>query len=370
MSEERSRRIAHLDMDAFFAAVEQLDRPELRGRPVIVGGLGARGVVSTASYEARAYGVGSAMPMARARGLCPQAAFLRPRFHRYQEISTIVRRILQEASPILEPVSLDEAFFDLSERCDDFDAAETIVAEVKRRVEEETGLTCSVGLAPNRFLAKLASELAKPAGLVVIVPDRVHELLDPLPVERVWGVGPVTARRLHGLGVRSVRQLRELDLSALIREFGAQGRMLHRLARGLDETPVSVARESQQVSREVTFPQDVRDAAEWESLLRELAADVAAQLQQERLTACCVRIKVRFPDFRTETRQVSLDVGIDSAHLLGSIAVELLHTRVETGDTGLRLLGVGVARLLRSAARQLSLFEAAEGTEGVGSSRS
>jgi DNA polymerase-4 len=351
------RRIGHLDMDAFFAAVEQLDRPELRGRPVIVGGLGPRGVVSTASYEAREFGVGSAMPMSRAQRLCPQAAFLAPRFRRYKEISNVVRRILLDITPIIEPVSLDEAFFDLTACCEDIATALAIAAEVKRAVEETTRLACSVGLAGNRFLAKLASELAKPGGLRLIAPEQVQATLDPLHVGRLQGVGPVTARRLQGMGIVTVRQLRSTDLDLLVRTFGAHGRILHRRARGEDSSPVACSRQSLSVSRETTFPVDVTDPARWETVLRELAADVAAQLQREKLVAHCVRVKARFPDFRTQTRQTTVATGVDSAALLGSIAVELLRHRIETGARGLRLLGVGAARLVESAARQLPLFD-------------
>jgi len=350
-------RIGHLDMDAFFAAVEQLDRPQLRGRPVIVGGLGPRGVVSTASYEARVFGIASAMPMSRARQLCPQAAFVEPRFSRYKEVSEVVRSVLRACSPVVEPVSLDEAFFDLTDRAATFLEAEKLVSGVKRRVEAETRLTCSVGLAPNRFLAKLASEMAKPAGLFVITPARIRELLDPLPVERLSGVGPVTTRRLRGMGVHTVEDLLRLPLAALQREFGHQGRTLHRLARGDDDSAIVSTRESRSVSREVTFPQDVADPDRWEEVIRDLAADVAAQLRREQLVAHCVRIKVRFPDFRTQTRQLSLGIGIDSAHLLGAMAIDLLRHKVHTGSDGLRLLGVGAARLTHASARQLPLFE-------------
>ena len=191
------RMIAHLDMDAFFAAVEQLDCPECRGKPVIIGGLGPRGVVSTASYEARTYGVGSAMPMAKARRLCPNGIYLPPRFQRYKDISTQVRTVLHAYSPIVEGISLDEFFLDLTGSDNAFGSAEDIIVEVKRRVHETTGLTCSVGLAPNRFLAKLGSELCKPNGLMVIPYEQIQRILDPLPVRTIWGVGKVTEQRLR-----------------------------------------------------------------------------------------------------------------------------------------------------------------------------
>lgn len=357
---DKTRKIAHLDMDAFFAAVEQLDQPSYRGKPVIVGGLGPRGVVSTASYEARKYGVGSAMPMARARKLCPNGIYLVPRFSRYQEISLKVRKILFEYTHLVETVSIDEAFFDLtgSERV--FGAAEEIVVEIKRRVHEITGLTCSVGLAPNRFLAKLASELEKPDGLVIIEKERVQEILDPLPVRMIWGVGRVTERRLQSLGLVTIRDLRAAPLELLVREFGVGGRVLFQLAHGEDETPVRVSHEAKSISREETFPQDIYRLEEIEEVLRRLAREVAAQLRRERLLGKTVRVKVRFPDFQTITRQVSLGVRTDSTHLIEAFALDLMRRRVPLEGRGVRLLGVGVGRLSEAIARQLPLFDEEE----------
>jgi len=347
-------------MDAFFAAVEQLDNPAYRGKPVIVGGLGPRGVVSTASYEARQFGVGSAMPMARARKLCPRGIFLPPRFHRYKEISEKVRAIIDDYTPIVETISLDEAFFDLtgSERA--LGPAEELVREIKTRVQNETGLTCSIGLAPNRFLAKIASELEKPDGLVIITPDRVQEVLDPLPVERIFGVGRVTARRLQGLGITRIRDLRKAPLELLVREFGTAGRALHRLAHGIDDTPVRPSREAKSISREVTFPRDIYTPEEMKRVVRRLAREVAGTLRRERLLGRTVRIKVRFPDFSTITRQVKLEVPTDSTYLIEESAVALLHRRVELRGIGVRLLGVGIGGLSEAKSRQLPLFDAGD----------
>ncbi len=289
--EKDARKIGHLDMDAFYAAVEQLDNPAYRGKPVIVGGLGPRGVVSTASYEAREFGVKSAMPMAKARKLCPHATFLPPRFPRYKEISDRVRAIIRDYTPIIEPISLDEAFFDLTGSERTVAPAEEILRSIKSRVREETGLTCSVGLAPNRFLAKIASELEKPDGFVIITPDRVQEVLDPLPVERIFGVGKVTARRLHGLGIDTIRALREAPIELLVREFGKYGRVLYHLARGEDDTPVRPEREAKSVSREVTFPHDVYEREEIERIVRRMAREVAGQLRRDGLLGKTVRIK-------------------------------------------------------------------------------
>ncbi len=356
MKSDGERRIGHLDMDAFFAAVEQLDRPEYRGKPVIVGGLGPRGVVSTASYEARTFGIHSAMPMAVARRRCSGGIYLSPRFSRYKEISDIVRRILRLYSSAVETVSLDEAFFDLSRYGSDFETAETVAREIKRRVRSETKLTCSVGLAPNRFLAKLASELGKPDGFLVIEPDAVQDLLDPLPIDRMWGVGKVTERRLSGLGLLRIRDLRLAPLELLVREFGSSGRRLQQLASGVDETPLQGEAESKSISREVTFPFDVTETAEIEKEVRRLAEAVVSQLQNESLVCRTVRIKVRYPDFRTITRQTRLGSRTDSVHLIEALAIHLLRDRTRLDERGIRLIGVGVGGLSETRERQLSLF--------------
>lgn len=357
MDEERARRIGHLDMDAFFAAVEQLDEPTYRGKPVIVGGLGPRGVVSTASYEARIFGVHSAMPTAVARRRCPAGIYLRPRFSRYKEIADRIRGILRRYVQIVETISLDEAFFDLSDHGKTFDEAAVIAREIKSRVLAETDLTSSVGVAPNRFLAKLASELDKPDGFLVIEPQDVGGLLDPLPVGRIWGVGKVTERRLTGLGLLRVRDLRLAPPELLSREFGSMGRRLQGLARGEDDTPLGGETESRSISREVTYSYDLTDPAEIESEVCELARAVASRLQAESLLCRTVRIKIRYPDFRTITRQVRLGVGVDASGLIEQLAIHLLHDRVTLDEAGVRLLGVGVGRLSETTARQLPLFE-------------
>ena len=358
MNEER--KIAHLDMDAFFAAVEQLDCPNYRGKPVIVGGLGPRGVVATASYEAREYGVRSAMPMAKARRLCPQAIYLAPRFSRYQEISARILKILQDYTPVVEMISLDEAFFDLTESETAFGPAENLVVEVKRRVYTETTLTCSVGLAHNRFLAKLASELSKPDGLKIIRVNETQTILDPLPVEAIWGVGKVTGRRLKNLGLQTVQDLRQAPIELLVRELGSIGRTLFHLARGEDETPVQPTRESRSLSREVTLSVDLYEKAEMERFLRQFAREVAAELRHKHLLGKTVRVKVRFSNFETITRQVSLSAGTDSTLLIEGLVLDLFRRRVSLGNRGVRLIGAGVSGLSENTARQLSLFSANE----------
>ena len=356
MDAPSERWIGHLDMDAFFAAVEQLDEPKYRGKPVIVGGLGPRGVVATASYEARRFGVHSAMPMAVARKRCPNGVFVPPRFERYCEISARVREILLRVSPVLETVSLDEAFFDVSEHGA---AAMAVASAAKQEVQRETGLTCSVGVAPNRFLAKMGSDLSKPDGFLVIRPERVREILDPLPIGKMWGVGDVTERRLRGLGLLRIADLRTAPVELLEREFGRMGVRLHELARGEDDTPIALESESVSMSREVTYAVDLLHADEIEDEVRRLARDVAGQLRAASMLCRTVRIKIRYPDFRTITRQAKVSVATDSEGLIETLAVHLLRQRAELDERGVRLLGVGVSGLGAATARQLSLFDSA-----------
>ncbi|MCX6098746.1 MAG: DNA polymerase IV [Candidatus Bipolaricaulota bacterium] len=362
MDAPSERWIGHLDMDAFFAAVEQLDEPKFRGKPVIVGGLGPRGVVATASYEARRFGVHSAMPMAVARKRCPDGAFVPPRFERYCEISARVREVLLRVSPVLETVSLDEAFFDVSEHGA---AAMTVALAAKQEVQRETQLTCSVGVAPNRFLAKMGSDLSKPDGFLVIRPERVREILDPLPIGKMWGVGDVTERRLRGLGLLRIVDVRTAPVELLEREFGRMGVRLHELARGEDDTPIAGESESVSMSREVTYAVDLLRAEEIEDEVRRLARHVAGQLRAASMLCRTVRIKIRYPDFRTITRQVKLPVATDSEGLIETLAVHLLRQRAQLDERGVRLLGVGVSRLGVAVTRQLSLFDDVH-TSGLG----
>jgi len=341
-------------MDAFFASVEQLDEPAYRGRPVVVGGLGPRGVVATASYEARRFGIHSAMPMAVAQKRCPDAVFLAGRFERYHEISVRVRQILTGASSLLETVSLDEAFFDLSEHGR---GAVAVAEGVKREVQAATGLTCSVGVAPNRFLAKMGSELSKPDGFLWIEPGSVRELLDPLPVGKIWGVGEVTERRLRGLGFLRIADLRQAPLDLLTREFGSMGLRLQELARGEDATPIGAETDSVSMSREVTYSVDLVQFEEIEDEVRRLARTVAQELRGESMLCRTVRIKVRYPDFRTITRQARLSVSTDSETLIEALAVHLLREHTHLDEHGVRLLGVGVSGLGAALSRQLSLFD-------------
>jgi len=352
-----ARWILHVDMDAFFASVEQLDRPELRGRPVIVGGLGRRGVVSTASYEARAFGVHSAMPTARARKLCPHGVFLAPRFARYEEVAATMRTILSAFSPVVEPLSLDEAFVDLTGTERLHGPVERTAGEIHRRIRTETGVPCSVGLAPNKLLAKLASEAAKPGGAHIVHEEDVEGFLSPLSVSRLWGVGPQTTRKLAERGVHTVGDLRRVDASLLHSWFGpAAGAQLWRLARGLDESPVHSTRDAKSISQEVTYPEDLFREEDIARELRQLAVAAASRLAEEGWLATTVRIKIRWADFTTRTRQVRLPEPTDHPVLIADEAVALLRRGEVHPEVGVRLLGVGLAGLVAATFRPAHLF--------------
>lgn len=353
--------ILHLDLDAFFAAVEQRDKPSLRGKPVIVGGIGQRGVVSTASYEARVFGVRSAMPMHEARRLCPHAAFLSGRFSAYRASSVIVMRLLRELSPLVEPLSFDEAFVDLAAgSATDFglEALTDLAASVRAAVTERTGgLTASIGIGSSKFIAKLASELAKPDGVRIISPGTEAAVIADLPAAAIPGVGPATLERLSRLGVRSIADLRRLSEGELIRELGkAHGKWVWALARAEDDRPVVAAREAKSISVEDTFETDITDPAELAAVVDRDARLVAARLAKPGLFARTVALKVRAPDFTTVTRSQTMHGATDRAETVARIAHALL-AGVDV-SAGVRLLGVGVAGFTDVA--QEELFELEE----------
>ncbi|MGH8823025.1 MAG: DNA polymerase IV [Jiangellaceae bacterium] len=352
--------ILHLDLDAFYAAVEQRDKPSLRGRPVIVGGLGPRGVVATASYEARRFGVRSAMSMAEARVRCPNAAFLAGRFGAYQAVSEDVMVVLRRLSPLVEPISLDEAFVDLAgATAGDLSAAgvRTTAESLRADIRDRTRITASVGAATSKLLAKIASEQAKPDGLVVVEPGTELEVLHPLPVRALWGVGPATAERLTRLGVRTVGDLDRVTEAELVDVLGeAHGRSLHRLARAEDDRPVSSERESKSVSVEDTFDRDVTDPALLSALVERMAVRVTARLAKSRLSGRTVTLKVRLHDFTTMSRSATLPAPTDDARVVSRIAAGLF-AEVDTA-AGIRLLGVGVSGLADWV--QEDLFASAE----------
>lgn len=338
--------ILHLDMDAFFAAIEQRDKPSLRGKPVVVGGTGVRGVVSTASYEARRFGVRSAMSIAQARSRCPHAAYLGARFDEYRRTSAIVMGLLHEVSPLVEPLSVDEAFVDLA-AAEGFSASAVpdLVASLRAEVTQRTGgLTCSIGVASSKFMAKIASEINKPDGFHLVAPGTEMALIGPMPVTAIVGVGPATAERLRTLGVSTVEDLRGLSEAELVRLLGAAGGTnLHRLARAEDDRPVVADRESKSVSVEDTFDHDIADRARLESIVDAMARTVARRLRTAKLSGRTITVKIRRHDFETSTRSMTLRAPTDHPGTITEAARSLLAATDVTD--GLRLVGVGVSGL-------------------------
>ena len=338
--------VLHIDLDAFFAAVEQRDKPSLRGKPVIVGGTGGRGVVSTASYEARRYGVGSAMSTREARARCPHAAFLSGRFHAYRDTSRRVMHVLRELSPLVEPLSLDEAFVDLAAAgLPDLEVPTVteVGAELRRRVEEVTGgLTATVGIASSKFLAKVASELDKPDGMTVVAPGTELDLLRPMRVTVIPGVGPATAERLRRAGIHTVAELEAVNEDELVRLLGqAHGHGLWQLARAQDSRPVVAEREAKSISVEGTYDSDLTDRRLMEGLLTRQAREVGTRMRKNGISGRTVTIKVRLHDFTTLSRSSTLTSPTDDGATIARIARSLLGDLDTTG--GVRLLGVGVS---------------------------
>jgi DNA polymerase-4 len=349
--------IVHVDMDAFYASVEQRDHPELRGRPVIVGGIEGRGVVSAASYEARAFGVHSAMPIAIARSLCPQGVFLPVRMQHYAQIARQIRALLLAITPYVEPLSLDEAFLDVRGSQGLHGPAPEIARHLKATIKRETGLIASVGVAPNKFLAKLASDIGKPDGLVILASDQVDSFLAPLPVSRLWGVGPKTEQRLHTLSLRTIGQLAAQPERLLVEHFGKLGRHLWQLAHGQDERTVVPDREAKSISTETTFARDIAERDVLRRWLLELTDQLAGRLRQAGLWARTVEIKIRSAAFRTRHRGAALSQASQRTDVLWQAAQELLDRGLTSDWLPVRLLGVGACRLTRGSLVQLELFD-------------
>ena len=360
--------ILHVDLDAFYASVEQLDDPKLSGRPVVVGGLGPRGVVAAASYEARRFGVRSAMPMARARRACPDGVFLAPRFEAYRDASRAVMKILRSFTPLVEPIALDEAFLDVAGARRLHGTGPEIAVAIRGRVRDDTGLIASVGAASTKLLAKLASDLAKPDGMLIVEPGEELTFLRPLGVERLWGVGPATRRRLTELGVSTVGELADLPEAVLVGALGnAAGHHLHALAWNRDARPVEPEQVAKSVGHEETFPVDVRDRALLERELVRLSDGVASRLRAASVTGRTVQLKVRFADFRTISRARTLREPTAVAADIAQVARRLLDG-VPT-ESGIRLLGVSMSKLGTESVAQPRLFDDTEpaGSTGLNS---
>lgn len=338
------RKIIHVDMDAFYASVEQRDNPELKGKPVVVGGHAeGRGVVAAASYEARKFGVRSAMSSAQAKRLCPQLIFVTPHFSRYSEVSQQIRAIFAEATDRIEPLSLDEAYLDVTENKLGQPLARDIAVYLKARIREVTGLTASAGVGPNKFIAKIASDMRKPNGLVVVAPSQVEDFVRDLAVEKFWGVGPATAKRLHGLGIFSAADLRRQRPERLIEELGKFGSFLVRLAHGEDDREVESDGDPKSRGSETTFEHDILDPERLMAVLREQAEEVAADLKEMVRPAKTISIKVRYANFETITRARTLHRYTDDARTIARVACDLMLGSTEAGVRPIRLVGLSVS---------------------------
>jgi DNA polymerase IV len=353
---EVPRRILHCDMDCFYAAVHVRDDPSLAGLPVAIGGdPQGRGVVAAASYEIRRFGVHSAMPSARALRLCPQAVFIRPDFPRYRRESERIFAIYREFTPLVQAVSIDEAYLDVGDHLGTWGSATAVAREIRRRVREERGLTVSVGVGPNKLVAKVASDFGKPDGLTVVPPARVLAFLAPLPVRRLHGVGPATERALGELGVATVAELRELPLERLAARFGRHGRLLYDFSRGVDDRPLDLVRERKSLGTETTYRTDLATLAAMDAELERLAGEVAEGLARRALTAATVTVKVRYSDFTTVTRSRTFASATADRATFAFHARELLRATA-AGSRPVRLLGITASKLVGGEGAQLALF--------------
>lgn len=359
------RIVLHLDMDAFFAAVEQLDHPAYRGKPVVVGadpkGGSGRGVVSTCSYEARQFGIHSAMPISQAYRRCPQAIFVFPHFPRYTEISRQVMRILQEYSPQLLQISIDEAFLDITQTANFHGGAKALAEKIKARIKNEIGLTASVGIAPNMFIAKVASDLQKPEGLTICEAGQEKIFLAPLPVKKLWGVGPKTEAHLQKMGFSTIGQLAQCPQKLLAEKLGKWGAHLWELANGIDERPVEDWGPRKSISQEHTYDQDVAEAKIVEQTIWKIADGLSADMRHADLKGQVLTLKIRLEGFETFTRQRKLPEHTNDAETMRQLALEIFRNFDRRGKK-VRLIGLGMSHLNNVGGEQLSLFQTAEQT--------
>ena len=356
MSEETKATILHVDMDAFFASVAERDNPELKGKAVVIG-MGTRGVVSAANYEARKFGIHSAMPVGRARRLAPHAIFLPVDMPRYQEVSEHVMEIFHSFTPWVEPISLDEAFLDVTGSEKLLGTGREIAVAIRKKVEEQEGITCSVGIAPSKFIAKLASAHCKPNGMLEITTDRILTFLHPLPIQAMWGVGPKTAEVLERLGLRTIEDIAKLPRATLIRALGeANGASLYELAWGRDYRDVTPEEPDRSISAAETFPQDLDNPEEILTEFLRLTERATARLRDRGLFAKTISIKVRFADFSTINRSKTLPLPIDSTHDVYEVA-KGLYQGLRIDRARLRLVGVSLENLSEGAPHQMMLGE-------------
>ena len=337
-------KIIHIDMDAFFASVEQRDHPELGGKPVAVGGSRKRGVVAAASYEARRFGVRSAMPSVTARRKCPQLIFVRPRFEAYKAVSRQIHAVFRRYTDCIEPLSLDEAYLDVTENKPGIELATELAERIRAEIRAETGLTASAGVSYNKFLAKVASDVNKPDGLFVIPPQRAQAFIDRLPIERFHGVGKATARRMRALGIENGANLRQTPLEELLRHFGKAGQYFHAVARGEDPRPVRSERQRKSLGAESTFEEDLFEMDALQQRLSDIAEEVAARLHRQGLQGRCLTLKVKFADFTQITRARSFDLPLWQSDRLRLEGQRLLRENFRPGMR-IRLLGLTLSRL-------------------------
>ncbi len=338
------RKIVHIDMDAFFASVEQKDRPELKGRPVVVGSDSSRGVIAAASYEARKFGVRSAMPSSTAKRLCPGLIFTEHRMYRYKEVSSLIFDIFHNYSHLVEALSIDEAFIDVSKTAVDFNSTIALANEIKKDIREQTGLTCSSGISINKFLAKLASDINKPDGLYIIYPSDIHHFIYELPIERFFGIGRVTAEKMHRYGIHTGADLREAGLSFLERNFGKAGNFFYDIARGIDNREVEPDRIRKSVGAELTFEKDLTTGFEIIAELYKLEKELWLRIEKHGKTGRTITVKVKFDDFRQITKSNTLDRPVDSFDILHA-ETQKLREHIDFKRKRVRLLGVTISNL-------------------------
>ncbi|NND70945.1 MAG: DNA polymerase IV [Rhodothermales bacterium] len=338
------RKIIHVDMDAFYASVEQRDNPELRGKPVAVGGSSKRGVVAAASYEARKFGVRSAMPSITAQRRCPDIVFVKPRFEVYKEVSRQIRSVFFQFTDLVEPLSLDEAYLDVTDPLRGGPHATAIAREIKAQILQETGLTSSAGVSFNKFLAKVASGMNKPDGLTVVRPDQVEQFIDRLPIEKFFGVGKVTARKFRNMGIRNGADLKQRDKMDLERSFGKAGRYYYHICRGEDNRPVRTSRRRKSIGAERTFFDDISTDQEFSTRLREVCERVSTRMGKLKATGRTVTVKIKYSDFKVNTRSLTVPSEVHDYESLYSVGDQLLHTPA-LPERPVRLLGISISNL-------------------------
>ncbi len=355
-TDRKIQDIIHIDMDAFFASVEILDNPALKGKPVIVGGSNNRGVVCAASYNARSYGVHSAMPIATAMNLCPQGIFLPVRMERYREISQQVFSVFAQFTPMVEPVSIDEAFLDVTGSRKLFGTPDQIARKIRQRIRHEIGLTASAGVAATKFIAKIASDIDKPDGLTIVPHDQVHTFLNPLPIEKLWGVGIKNRAKLKLLGIHTIGELKELSPDILQKYFGKHGISLHNLSHGIDDRTVSTSSEIKSIGNEKTFEQDLLNIEQMHTELLALSTKVAQRMRSQHVKAKTIILKIKYFDFSQITRSTSINQATDDGSTIYRICCAALK-KSAAGSMPVRLLGVtAVLPKITGGAQQLKLF--------------